>query len=73
VPFTVNGSLPRADKLGDVRVARWETALRGIEERLMLLFFGSLPSVTWARILAAVYEKAQASGPKLKPKSKPKP
>ena len=41
-------------------LATWETTLRGVEEHLMLSVFGGLHNVTWARILAKVFHKAEA-------------
>ena len=58
-PFTVTDALPLASDAGAVRLATWETTLRGVEEHLMLSIFGSLPNVTWARILAKVFERAE--------------
>ena len=58
-PFTLTDSLPLASDAESVRLATWETALRGVEEHLMVSIFGSLPNVTWARILAKVFERAE--------------
>lgn len=58
-PFTLNDSLPLASEEDRLRVASWETAVRGVEEHLMVSIFGSLPNVTWARILAKVFERAE--------------
>jgi hypothetical protein len=57
-PFSLKESLPLQSDIAQVRLATWETALRGVEEHLMLSIWGSLPNVTWARILAKVLEKA---------------
>jgi hypothetical protein len=59
-PFTLVNSLPLASDADRIRLATWETTLRGVEEHLMLSIFGSLPNVTWARILAKVFERAEA-------------
>ena len=59
-PFVLRESLPLATDKDQIRLAGWETTLRGIEEHLMLAVFGSLPNVTWARILSTVMEKAEA-------------
>lgn len=58
-PFTLNDSLPLASDTNQVTLATFETALRGVEERLMVELFGALPNVTYARILAAVFERAE--------------
>ena len=58
-PFTLTESLPLQSNRAQVRMATWETALRGIEEHLMVSIFGSLPNVTWARTLARVLEQAE--------------
>ena len=60
-PFVLRDSLPLAANTDQVRLARWETTLRGVEEHLMLSYFGSLPNVTWARILAKVLERAEGA------------
>ena len=44
-PFTVEESLPLATDSDQVRLSRWETALRGVEESLMVSVFGSLWAV----------------------------
>jgi hypothetical protein len=59
-PFTLTDSLPLSSNADQIRLASWETALRGVEEHLMRSIFGSLPNITWARILATVFEKAEA-------------
>ena len=59
-PFVLERSLPLATDREGVRLATWETTLRGVEERLMLSLFGSLPNVTWARILGQVLHNAEA-------------
>jgi hypothetical protein len=59
-PFTTNASLPLASDTDQIALATWESALRGVEEHMMFSLFGSLPNVTWARILAKVFEKAEA-------------
>ena len=59
-PFVVRESLPLATDEEQIRLAGWETTLRGVEEHLMLAVFGSLPNVTWARVLSKVMEKAEA-------------
>ena len=58
-PFVLNRSLPLATDREGVRLATWETTLRGVEERLMLSVFGSLPNITWARILGQVLHNAE--------------
>ena len=58
-PFSLRESLPLQSDIAQVRLATWETTLRGVEEQLMLSIWGSLPNVTWARVLAKVLEKAQ--------------
>ena len=59
-PFTLRESLPLASNKAQVCLATWETTLRGVEEHLMLSVFGGLHNVTWARILAKVFHKAEA-------------
>ena len=58
-PFTVEESVPLASETNQVQLATWETTLRGLEEHLMLTVFGAVPNITWARILAKVFEKAE--------------
>jgi len=58
-PFTLAASLPLATHTDQVRLAKFETTLRGVEERLMVSIFGSLPNITWARILAKVFQNAE--------------
>jgi hypothetical protein len=60
-PFTLAESLPCATDSEQIRLATWETALRGVEEHLMLSVFGCMPNVTWARILAKVLERAETA------------
>ena len=58
-PFVLNTPLPFASEKLQVVLAKWETQLRGIEERLMTSIFGMIPNVIWASILASVFEKAE--------------
>ena len=58
-PFTVMESLPCASDTEQVRLSGWETVVRGIEEHLAVAIFGCLPNITWGRILAKVFEKAE--------------
>lgn len=60
-PFTLTDSLPLVSDTEQVTLAAWESTLRGVEERLMVSLFGALPNVTYARILAAVFERAEAT------------
>ena len=66
-PFTLNGSLPLASDTNQVALATFETTLRGVEEELMVTLCGALPNVTYARILAAVFERAEAEMPSFDP------
>lgn len=59
-PFVLTDSLPLRSDADQIRLATYETTLRGVEEHAMLSLFGSLPNVTWARILASVFEKSEA-------------
>ena len=43
-PFTLPESLPLASDNDQMRLARWESELRGIEEHVMLSVFGCLRS-----------------------------
>ena len=58
-PFVVEESLPTTRDIHQVRLAEWESALRAIEEHLMLSIFGLVPNVTWARILGRVLHRAE--------------
>ena len=56
-PFVLSESLPPVTDESQVRLAGWETCLRGVEEHLMLAIFGEVPNVTWARFIARVFER----------------
>ena len=60
-PFILNASLPLATNHDQVRLSEWESALRAVEEELLVSIFGCCHNVTWARILAKVYEGADAA------------
>jgi hypothetical protein len=55
----LNASLLNASDKDAVKLAKWETTLRGIEEHLMTCIFGMLPNVIWATFLSLVFEKAE--------------
>jgi len=60
VPFTLVDSLPLVTEKAQVNLSSWESALRAIEEDVMISIFGSVPNVIWASIIARVFENAES-------------
>ena len=58
-PFTLSTSLPMKLDKNQVELATWESSLRGVEEHLMILLFGTFQNLIWASILVRVLERTK--------------